>query len=83
MAVGTGASGSGAAHDAADHVYRITEVVGSSSDGVDAAIRNGVEKASETIRNIGWFEVTSTRGFVADDAVAYVQVGMKIGFRVD
>ena len=68
---------------AEDHVYRITEVVGSSSDGVDAAIRNGITKAAETIRNIGWFEVTSTRGYVDDDAVAYVQVTMKIGFRVD
>lgn len=77
MGANTGAS------DAADHVYRITEVVGSSSDGVDAAIRTGIRKASETIRNINWFEVTSTRGYVDDDAVAYVQVTMKIGFRVD
>jgi len=67
----------------ADHVYRVTEVVGSSSDGVDAAIRNAVSKAAETIRNIGWFEVIETRGYVEDDAVAYVQVTMKIGFRVD
>lgn len=71
------------ANNAADHVYRITEVVGSSSDGVDAAIRTGIRKASETIRNIGWFEVNSTRGYVTDDDVAYVQVTMKIGFRVD
>ncbi|MDN5759710.1 MAG: dodecin family protein [Tomitella sp.] len=68
---------------AEEHVYRITEVVGSSSEGVDAAIRNGVSKAAETIRNIGWFEAIETRGFVADDKVAYVQVTMKIGFRVD
>ncbi len=67
----------------ADHVYRVTEVVGSSSDGVDAAIRNAVSKAAETIRNIGWFEVVETRGYVEDDAVAYVQVTIKIGFRVD
>ncbi len=68
---------------AEDHVYRVTEVVGSSSEGVDAAIRNAIGKAAQTIRNIGWFEVTSTRGYVEDDAVAYVQVGLKIGFRVD
>ena len=69
--------------DAKDHVYRVTEVVGSSSDGVDAAIRNGVARAAETIRNINWFEVVETRGYVDNDAVAYVQVTMKIGFRLE
>lgn len=66
-----------------NHVYRVTEVVGSSPDGVDAAIRMGIARASETIRNINWFEVTETRGYVDEGAVAYVQVTMKIGFRLD
>lgn len=69
--------------DAKDHVYRVTEVVGSSPDGVDAAIRNGIARAAETIRNINWFEVVETRGYVDNDAVAYVQVTMKIGFRLE
>ncbi len=64
-------------------VYRLSEVVGSSPDGVDAAIRNAITRASETVRNIGWFEVVETRGFVNDGAVAYVQVTLKIGFRLD
>ncbi len=69
--------------DDKDHVYRVTEVVGSSSEGVDAAIRNGVTRAAETIRNINWFEVVETRGYVDNDAVAYMQVTMKIGFRLE
>ncbi|WP_024793715.1 dodecin [Tomitella biformata] len=69
--------------DDRDHVYRVTEVVGSSSEGVDAAIRNAISRASATIRNINWFEVTETRGYVDNDAVAYVQVTMKIGFRLE
>ncbi len=64
-------------------VYRVTEVVGSSSDGVDAAIRNAITRTSETVRNIGWFEVIETRGVVENGAVAYVQVTLKIGFRLD
>ena len=69
--------------DDKDHVYRVTEVVGSSSEGVDAAIRNGVTRAAETIRNINWFEVVETRGYGDNDAVAYMQVTMKIGFRLE
>ncbi|HLS32098.1 MAG TPA: dodecin [Brevibacterium sp.] len=65
------------------NVYRITEVVGSSPDGVDAAIRNAITRASETVRNISWFEVVETRGYVQNDAVAYVQVTLKIGFRLE
>lgn len=65
------------------NVYRITEVVGSSPDGVDAAIRNAITRASETVRNISWFEVIETRGYVQNDDVAYVQVTLKIGFRLE
>ncbi len=45
-----------------DHVYRVTEIVGSSPDGIDQAIRNAVARASETLRNLDWFEVVSIRG---------------------
>ena len=66
-----------------DHVYRVIEVVGSSPDGVDAAISNAVARAAATTRNLDWFEVTEIRGQLADGAVAHVQVGLKLGFRLD
>jgi hypothetical protein len=66
-----------------DHTYKITEIVGTSPDGVDQAIRNGIERASETIRNLDWFEVTQVRGHLVDGAVAHFQVTMKVGFRLD
>jgi flavin-binding protein dodecin len=67
----------------ADHVYRVTEIVGSSKDSVHQAIRNGVSRAGNTLRNVEWFEVTEIRGQVVDGDVEYFQVGMKIGFRLD
>ncbi|MFI5531378.1 dodecin [Kitasatospora sp. NPDC051853] len=66
-----------------DHVYRVTEIVGSSTESVDAAIRNGVGRAARTLRNLDWFEVTQIRGHLADGAVAHYQVGLKVGFRLD
>lgn len=66
-----------------DHTYKITEIVGTSPDGVDHAIRNGVERAAETIRNLDWFEVTQVRGHLVDGAVAHFQVTMKLGFRIE
>jgi flavin-binding protein dodecin len=67
----------------ANHVYRVTEIVGSSPDSVQQAIRNGVERASQTLRNVEWFEVTQIRGQVEDGTVAHFQVGMKVGFRLE
>jgi flavin-binding protein dodecin len=67
----------------ADHIYRIAEIVGTSPDGVDAAIRNAVSRASQTLRNIDWFEMTEIRGHLADGQVADWQVTVKIGFRLD
>jgi flavin-binding protein dodecin len=67
----------------ADHTYRVTEIVGSSPDGVEAAIRNGMQRASRTLRNMDWLEVTQIRGHVVGGDVADWQVGMKIGFRLD
>ena len=66
-----------------DHVYRVTEVVGTSSESLDGAIRTGIEKAGETIRGLDWFEVTEIRGQVVDGAPAHFQVTMKVGFRLD
>ncbi len=66
-----------------NHVYRLTEVVGSSPTSVDEAIRTAVGKASETVRNIEWFQTEEIRGQVVDGDVAYIQVTLKIGFRVD
>ena len=65
------------------HVYRVTEVVGSSSEGVDAAVRTAVARAAETLHGLDWFEVTEVRGRIADGQVAEYQVGLKLGFRLD
>lgn len=67
----------------ADNTYKVTEVVGTSSDSVAQAIRNGVHKSSETLRNLDWFEVTEIRGHIEDGEVGHFQVGLKIGFRLD
>ncbi len=66
----------------ADHVYRVTEIVGTSTESIEAAIRTGVDKAAETIRGLDWFEVTEMRGHLEDGHVAHFQVTMKLGFRV-
>lgn len=66
-----------------NHVYRLSEVVGSSQSSVDDAIRTAIRKAAQTIRNIEWFETKEIRGQVVDGDVAYFQVTMKIGFRVE
>lgn len=65
------------------HVYRVIEVVGSSTTGVDDAIAKAVARAGETTRHLEWFEVVNTRGHIDDDAVAHTQVTLKIGFRIE
>jgi flavin-binding protein dodecin len=65
------------------HTYRVTEIVGTSQDGVDDAIRSGLQRASATGRNLDWFEVTQIRGHLEDGQVEHYQVGMKVGFRID
>ena len=65
-----------------NRVSKIWEVVGSSPDGSDAAIRNAIETAAQSIRHINWFEVTETRGHVVDGKVGHFQVTLKVGFRV-
>ena len=66
-----------------EHSYRLVEVVGSSTDGVDQAIKNAVEDAAKTLRNIHWFQVVETRGHVENGKVAHFQVTVKIGFTLD
>ncbi len=63
--------------------YRVTEIVGTSPDGVDAAIRNGVARAARTLRHIDWFEVEQVRGHIEDGRVEHFQVTMKLGFRLE
>lgn len=63
-----------------DHVYRVIEVVGSSEESSDDAIRRAVERASSTVGHIGWFQVVETRGHVEDGKVKHFQVTLKIGF---
>ncbi|MEE6287004.1 dodecin [Georgenia sp. MJ173] len=66
-----------------NNTYRVTEIVGTSPEGVDHAIRSGIERASKTIRNLDWFEVTQVRGHIENGAIAHYQVGLKVGFRLD
>ena len=65
------------------HVYKIVELVGSSSESSDAAIRNAIERASETLTHLDWFEVVETRGHIVDGKVGHFQVTLKIGFRLE
>jgi dodecin len=65
-----------------DRVYRVTEVVGTSSESLDAAIRTGIERAAETVRGLDWFEVTEIRGHLEEGRIAHFQATMKLGFRV-
>jgi flavin-binding protein dodecin len=66
-----------------NHVYRLSEIVGSSPTSIDDAIRSAIGKAAQTVRNIEWFQTEQIRGQVVDGEVAYFQVTMKVGFRVD
>jgi flavin-binding protein dodecin len=66
-----------------NHTYRVTEIVGTSPDGVDQAVRNGITRASRTLRNLDWFEVTQVRGQIEEGEVAHWQVGLKLGFRLE
>ena len=67
----------------ANHVYAISEVVGSSPESIEDAVGNAVAKASTTVRNLDWFELESIRGQLADGAVAHWQVTVKLGFRLE
>ena len=66
-----------------DHIYKKIELVGSSPDGFDAAVRNAVTRAEKTIRNMRWFEVTETRGNIDEGKIGDWQVTLKIGFTLE
>jgi hypothetical protein len=66
-----------------DRTYRVTEIVGTSPESIDAAVRNGVRRAGQTLRHLDWFEVTEVRGQIVDGEVAHFQVGLKVGFRLE
>ncbi|MEJ1335615.1 MAG: dodecin family protein [Candidatus Sedimenticola sp. (ex Thyasira tokunagai)] len=63
--------------------YKKVELVGSSTEGSDKAIENALERASQSIRNMDWFEVQETRGHIVDGKVAHWQVTLKVGFRLE
>jgi flavin-binding protein dodecin len=65
----------------ADHVYAITEIVGTSQTSIEDAIEHGIATAAKTLRNLGWFEVTEIRGHIANGGIGHYQVCMKIGLR--
>ncbi|HSF26572.1 MAG TPA: dodecin [Actinomycetes bacterium] len=67
----------------ANRTYRVTEIVGTSPEGIDAAVRNGLARAAQTLRHIDWFQVGEIRGHVVDGQVDHFQVGMKVGFRLE
>jgi dodecin len=66
-----------------NHTYSISEIVGTSNESVDAAVRNGVTEAAKTLRNLDWFEVKEIRGHLANGEVADWQVTIKLGFRLE
>ena len=66
-----------------DHIYKSIEITGSSASDLEAAMRAAVAKASETLRNLDWFELTNVRGHIEGGEIAHFQVTMKIGFRLD
>jgi flavin-binding protein dodecin len=66
-----------------DRTYRVTEIVGTSTESVEAAVRNAIRRAGQTLRHLDWFEVTEVRGEIIDGEVAHFQVGVKVGFRLE
>ncbi len=65
------------------NVYKKIELVGSSRDGVDDAIKRAINKASETMKNLDWFEVTEIRGWIKDGEPQHTQVTIQVGFRIE
>ncbi len=66
-----------------EHVYKKIEIVGSSPNGMEEAVHNALSRASKTIRNMRWFEVTETRGYIDEGKIEHWQVTLKIGFTLD
>ena len=66
-----------------DHIYKLAEIVGTSHEGSDEAIQAAIARASKSIRNIRWFEVIATRGFVDPAGITQYQVTLKVGFTLE
>lgn len=66
-----------------EHVYKHIEITGSSTESSDKAIENAIAKAAETVKNLHWFEVVETRGYIEKNAIRYWQVTIKLGFRIE
>jgi hypothetical protein len=67
-----------------DHVYSVSEIVGSSSESIEAAVSVGLARARKTLRHLNWFEVTEVRGYLTEEGtVDYYQVALKLGFRME
>ena len=65
------------------HIYRVVEIVGSSSGSIEDAVQAAVSRACQTLRNVRWFEIVETRGHVHDGRVAHYQVRLKVGFTLE
>ena len=66
-----------------EHIYKHIELTGSSTESLEQAIRNAIKRASKTVRNMRWFEVTDTRGHIAEGDVEFWQVTVKVGFTLN
>lgn len=66
-----------------DRTYGLTELVGTSREGVDEAIANAIRRAAQDTRHLDWFEVTQIRGYIRDGEVDHVQVSLKVGYRLE
>jgi flavin-binding protein dodecin len=66
-----------------DHIYRVIEIVGTSTTGVDDAIRTAIGRANATLRNLRWFEVVRTSGHIEGGKVQHFQVTLKVGFTME
>lgn len=66
-----------------NHVYKKLELVGSSPEGIEAAVQNALARASKTVRNMRWFELIETRGHLVDGRIDHWQVTLKVGFTLD
>src|SRR5213593_785414 len=66
-----------------DHIYKKIELVGSSPNGIEDAVKNALARAKKTVRNMRWFEVAETRGYLEEGSIAYWQVTLKVGFTLE
>ncbi len=66
-----------------EHIYKVIEIVGSSTTSSDDAVRNAIARASETLKNLDWFQLVETRGHLVDGQIAHFQVTLKVGFRLE